>query len=313
MCVIVCKEKNMELPTKKVLQECFNTNQDGVGFSYVRDNKVIIEKGFFKFEKFYDRLMEVDRELDLYNKSLVIHFRWTTHGSTTSGNCHPFPITNNIDDIKATYFESDFSMVHNGIISNYGKNLLEDISDTQNFVIKYVFEMMKKDNRFLSKENNLNLLLKECENTKLAFLDVNDNITKVGNFTELNGIWFSNLNWQDVWEDYKYIPTYYYDDSYYSEEYYSEDMDIFFEEYTLTEFSEILDNINIIDDNALIIYEDYSTEEKTIEELEINKDTDGGYYAIHNDYLCMIDYFSLKFVCMGKVLDYFIDITSTIN
>lgn len=199
MCIIVSKEKYKEIPKKKILKNCFENNPDGAGFMYTYNGKVIVEKGFFTFEEFYKRLMEVNKIVNLKNKSLVMHFRIGTSGGYSEGVCHPFPISNKIGDIESIETICDLAMVHNGIIPNfvYGK-----FSDTQNFVKDFVYPLSKINRKFLKNKNALNLLYKQCGETKLCFLDKNDKITYVGNFITYKGIKYSNATYKN--NDYYY-------------------------------------------------------------------------------------------------------------
>lgn len=201
MCIIVSKEQNQNIPSKKILKNCFTSNPDGAGFMYTSNNKVIIEKGFFTFEEFYKRLKEVDKALNLYKKSLVMHFRIGTSGGYSEGACHPFPITDNISEIQKTQTTSKLGMVHNGIISNfvYGK-----LSDTQNFVKDFVYPLLKINCNFLNNKNAIDLLYKQSGATKLCFLDKYDNITYIGDFITDKGIKYSNTSYKE----YTYLPTY---------------------------------------------------------------------------------------------------------
>ena len=66
MCIIVSKEKGVKLPTKKILENCFNRNSDGAGFMYVKNNQVMIDKGYMTFEDFYKRLKELKKDYPLF-------------------------------------------------------------------------------------------------------------------------------------------------------------------------------------------------------------------------------------------------------
>ena len=59
MCIIVVKDKNKPLPKLEYLKNCFENNPDGMGFMYLKNNKVIIDKGYMtykSFEKRFDKL-----------------------------------------------------------------------------------------------------------------------------------------------------------------------------------------------------------------------------------------------------------------
>ena len=219
MCIIVSKEKNYKIPSKKILKNCFTSNPDGAGFMYTYNNKVIIEKGFLTFDEFYERLMEVDKILNLYKKSLVMHFRIGTSGGYTAGACHPFPITDNVKEISNINIACKLGMVHNGIISNY---VYGKLSDTQNFVKDFVYPLSKINCNFLNNKKAIELLHRQCAATKLCFLDKNDKITYVGDFITDKGIKYSNTTYKDYTYSYpnkkykfqNWLPDYDYDYSY---------------------------------------------------------------------------------------------------
>ena len=75
MCIIVSKKKGLELPTKEILRNCFNYNSDGAEIMFNDGKQVFIEKGFMDFNSFYSRLMEIDKEVNLVNSDLALHFR----------------------------------------------------------------------------------------------------------------------------------------------------------------------------------------------------------------------------------------------
>ena len=52
MCIIIAKEKYGRLPSEKELKNCFTNNSDGAGFMYVKNGKVVIDKGYMKYEAF---------------------------------------------------------------------------------------------------------------------------------------------------------------------------------------------------------------------------------------------------------------------
>ena len=56
MCIIVIKPQNVAFPSKEILKNCFTQNPDGAGFMYPANHKVMIEKGFNNFDKFYGAL-----------------------------------------------------------------------------------------------------------------------------------------------------------------------------------------------------------------------------------------------------------------
>lgn len=217
MCIIVAKNKGVELPTKKTLRQCFERNKDGAGIMYVKDNKVIIEKGLMTFQEFYQKLRSIKREFggDLTNKAIVMHFRIGTHGENDKETTHPFPISSNFNDLRATYFETDIGMVHNGIISAYNYDSV--LSDTQTFIRDYVsvFKDLKKN---FYKNSKVMEIIADKANTmsnKLCFLDNKENIYWYGNKFIDNGVIYSNETYKpytyNSYRNYNYNYNYDYD------------------------------------------------------------------------------------------------------
>lgn len=243
MCIIVSKEKGVKLPTKKILENCFNRNSDGAGFMYVKNNQVMIDKGYMTFEDFYKRLKELKKEFgnDLTDKALVMHFRIGTHGNNDKATTHPFPISSNEDELKKLKTTTNVGMAHNGIIPYYGYYTL--LSDTQAFIKDYVSIFRDLDKHFYKNERVMKLIEKTA-NSKLCFLDNQENIYYLGEFVENEGVKYSNETYKSYtysyypWyntdtttnttktdntdiskklNDYSYDDLYYYDDDYYLE------------------------------------------------------------------------------------------------
>jgi len=131
MCVIVYKERGKEIPNSEIIEKCFHKNPDGSGILLHRRGTKLLEihKGFMKLDDFKTALSELNVTKD---DDLVLHFRITTSGGTSPENCHPFPISSNVDDLKATRLNTRMAFVHNGILGKGDTEL--KISDTQLFI-----------------------------------------------------------------------------------------------------------------------------------------------------------------------------------
>lgn len=222
MCIIVAKEKKVKAPSIDTLKTCFYNNNDGAGFMYVVNNKVVIDKGYmtFKsFEKHYKKLLKKYHNFE--NKSLVIHFRIGTSGQNTQGNTHPFACTDNIIDMKKTYFLTDLGITHNGIISDYTikNNNIHDISDTMNFVKSFLAPLYKGYKEFY-KNSDIMEGIEKLIGSKLCLLDSKDNLYYIGDFvSDTNGVKYSNNTYKNNWwSDYNYNHGY----SYNSNDFYTE-------------------------------------------------------------------------------------------
>ena len=196
MCIIVAKEKGVNMPTKEILRNCFNNNSDGAGLMFVKDGKVSIRKGFMDFNDFYDYVQKLDKVHGLKNHAVVMHFRISTQGLVDGGNCHPFPITNNEEIIRKENVNTTLGMAHNGIISDFSdyKSKKGDLNDTQLFIKECVSVIYRYDKYFYKHKDVLNMLSK-IAGSKLCFLDTDENITLIGEFTKFNGVHYSNTSY----------------------------------------------------------------------------------------------------------------------
>lgn len=219
MCIIVAKNKGVVLPTKRTIKKCFEYNSDGAGLMYVDNGKVVIDKGYMSFGSFYKRIKELKTYFgsDLTDKALVFHFRIGTAGSNGIENCHPYPISDNVDDLHAVDIVTDLGIAHNGIISEYnpGENDKKlDMNDTQIFIRDYIngFRTVRQDfylNSYIQK-----LILKESKHNKFAIMDGKENIIILGDFQQDNGVYYSNGTYKTG--AYSYYNSHYdwYDDAY---------------------------------------------------------------------------------------------------
>lgn len=214
MCIIVVKDKNKPLPKKEYLKNCFENNPDGMGFMYLKHNKVIIDKGYMtykSFEKRYDKLCK--KFNNFKDLPLIMHFRIGTAGANSKENTHPYPISDDKRDLHKTYTKTDLGVVHNGIIYDYNpQKHQKDINDTQNFIMNYLYPLYKNWSTFYKNENILKGI-SSITDSKFAFLDRYGKIRLVGEFeTDEDGILYSNSNYKNNWYyDYRYM----YKDKYY--------------------------------------------------------------------------------------------------
>jgi hypothetical protein len=132
MCLIITgsaqKVRATLLNTKGLLLDIFKTNPDGIGIMYaIKDELKIIKKLPKSFEKarlFIERMPCDER-------SVAVHFRWTTHGDTNFENCHPY-----------TVVEGEVALMHNGVLST-GNNADRTKSDTWHFIKNYLHDSVK--------------------------------------------------------------------------------------------------------------------------------------------------------------------------
>lgn len=129
MCIIVHKEPGIKMPSIDIMKNCFTANKDGAGILVHRkgSNFAEIHKGFMTFDSFKDAVNDLQIKDD---DNCVLHFRISTAGGITRGNCHPFPISSRDEDLKSLNIHTTKALIHNGIIGSGEK----DLSDTQLFI-----------------------------------------------------------------------------------------------------------------------------------------------------------------------------------
>lgn len=212
MCIIVAVPANVQMPSDDVLKECFRSNPDGAGFMFADGKRVKIRKGFMKWEDFVAAL---DAEQPPKNSGLVMHFRIATHGKVQPSCCHPFPVSAERDDLKATSIDCRWGVAHNGIIS--GRNTNTEWSDSMDFIHSVIVPLARMNPSFIHSSDAIELLEGACD-SKLAIMDNAGDIALVGNFIEDDGVFYSNSsylpltsNWssyQAWWRDYNFGGTF---------------------------------------------------------------------------------------------------------
>jgi len=191
MCIVaICKERKM---TEKEFKNCFKSHSDGFGVAWNNGTVNKYRKGF----------MEVEEAWKYYNTYVktfphVAHFRTGTSGSEIPELTHPYLV----DDVASTdtTFEGKKPLIfQNGVTAQWKSTLLEvclqkgievpdgEWSDTR---------MLALAVRFLGK-NVLPLL---DTTSKFVHMSSEGYITvyNMGAFTEQDGIYFSNRDYEDV-------------------------------------------------------------------------------------------------------------------
>ena len=138
MCLLIANPLGAEI-SREHLDNAWQSNPHGGGFAYFKDGKLILDKGYFDFEEFYES----------YQKTLgfasILHVRWATSGLKNKDNCHPFVVSENEmeNDRKEIEKEPTLILAHNGVISAFSHKT-KDMSDTYSF-IKEILTPMSAD------------------------------------------------------------------------------------------------------------------------------------------------------------------------
>ena len=214
MCVIIIKEKNETLPRKEILENCFDRNSHGAGFMYVESGRVVIDKGYMDFDSFYSHYKELCVKFnDFNNKNLVIHMRIATSGGIERENTHPFPLTDDYEEMKELYFKTDVGIAHNGRIFDFEPSKEQEeqkISDTMLFIKTYLNSIYHDWNGCF--ENAAFIAgISSITSSRLAILDKNDTLRLVGDFKEFENNRYSNTSYEKAVDRKQ---SYYYNDYY---------------------------------------------------------------------------------------------------
>lgn len=191
MCVIVYKPKNIDLPSKDILYNCFINNKDGVGYTFTNKKNVIIKKGYQDFEEFYTELLKDYKRYSLKTHNLILHFRIGTSGGLSKEKTQPFKITNSIEELNKLYVKNKkTSLVHNGVFHNftYDKNN----SDTQNYIKDFLEPLFNSRIK-----NKVDLIKDTLSYSKLALLNYKDKVSLYGEFIEDKGVYYSNNSYNN--------------------------------------------------------------------------------------------------------------------
>ena len=192
MCIIAVKPKGVKITDQimNVLENCWIWNPDGAGLMTPSANGISISKGFMDWD-------DLEQYLEVYNEELsdsqvVFHFRWATHGLTNQENCHPFPITSDIDLLTSLEVDSKIGMVHNGIIDRCA-DVNSKISDTMKFC-KFISNL---PNNFTGNKSMIELITGYIGTDKMIFLNRNGDVKIVNENKGIwkDGNWYSNGNW----------------------------------------------------------------------------------------------------------------------
>ena len=235
MCIIIAKDKYGRLPSEEELKNSFEYNSDGAGFMYVKDKKVVIDKGYMTYDAFIKHYKKLLSDFnDFKGKSLVIHCRIGTSGKNIKENTHPFPITSDVRKLKAKHLsQEDVGIVHNGIIKGYGT--ATGLNDTQEFISKYIYPIYSHFKDFY-KNKDLMYGIEVITSSKWVILDSTDTLYYIGEFTDDKGLKFSNTTYKYSrmtykygdykYGEYKYSDYYYGDDDYWYDKAYKEQKEI---------------------------------------------------------------------------------------
>ncbi len=206
MCIIAIKPAGKKLPATGTIENMWYNNNDGAGLMYAAGGSVHIEKGFMTLKSFKAALKRLDRDIDVTNTPIVLHFRITTHGGRSAGNTHPFPVTEKLPLLQMSKSKAPLAVAHNGVIDI--KPSKKDISDTMEYITNQLAPLYQLKKDFYRRPAGKKLVYNFIK-SKMVFLDGIGKIETVGDFiTGKDGILYSNNSYKartiyydwDLWD-----------------------------------------------------------------------------------------------------------------
>ena len=198
MCVIAFAPEGVDLPSETMRAEMWDANPDGFGMMYVFKGRVYIEKGFMDYKTAENAIAGIEKKLKSKNLTpkdipFLLHYRITTHGGTTPGLTHPFPVTSHNDMLQALDLYTDVGVAHNGII--YSVTAKNSVSDTMQYIKDVMLPLYRSNPEFFMDENIQDLLTNTIDGSRLAILDRKGQHVLLGKWDTLEtapGVLFSN-------------------------------------------------------------------------------------------------------------------------
>lgn len=198
MCIAIYVPANKDINDDKI-RNAFANNKDGAGvMHYDRHGQVHYTKGFMDVES----LIKYWRHSTSSKFPRAIHCRIATSGKISKGCCHPFPITNNLDDmLKPSGIGMNGCLIHNGVFSRYTpkEGMASPYSDTMFFTQKVIFPVAD-----LLNNSGVEELLSDMTSKVLVFLP-NFEVHRYGKweYESEDGFYASNDTYSYDWNDWK--------------------------------------------------------------------------------------------------------------
>ena len=188
MCVICLSKKGCRQPNEDEIRNMWNSNPHGAGYMFARDGRVEIHKGFMELKDF---MRSVKSEEFTSDDVVVYHFRISTQAGVTPEMTHPFPLSEDLKDMKLLDCLCSVGIAHNGIIRLTSCNDPE-YSDTALFITEYL-PMLIRDTQDIT-DKRVKKTIKALIGSKMVLLNGEGETSVIGDFWTSNesGILYSN-------------------------------------------------------------------------------------------------------------------------
>lgn len=168
MCIIIVRPAGAQMPPKATLDRCAMLNPHGFGFA----TKDRIYKTL-SYEDFCKEIKTIGR-----HETAILHFRYATHGSIKTENCHPFRDN-----------ETGVVFAHNGVLSI---RPIDDMTDSETAFRTRIVPVIKEHGFGSTRFNNVNYDI--IGSSRFAYIDKEGNYRLFGTFVHHHGCWYSNRN-----------------------------------------------------------------------------------------------------------------------
>ena len=166
------------MPPKAILDRCARLNPHGFGFA--TKDRVFKTLDYNEFRRDVAKIDSLE--------TVILHFRYATHGSIKLENCHPFR------DEK-----TGVSFAHNGILDI---KPIDDMTDSETAfrtrIVPALRECGFQSSRFISENYQI------IGGSRFAYIDNRGEYRLYGTFTQYRGCWYSNRNFLPFSEQLKY-------------------------------------------------------------------------------------------------------------
>lgn len=174
MCVICASPKGTRQPSISEIKRMFCRNPHCAGYMVAREGRVEIHKGFMNLGDF---LAALKSEHFTAADSVVYHFRISTQAGVNPEMTHPFPLSNQREDMKALDVICGCGIAHNGVIRLTTDPAEKEYSDTAIFITDYLSQYILRPSD-LHRDELLNAIGRLIQ-SKMAILDASGYIAKL--------------------------------------------------------------------------------------------------------------------------------------
>ena len=188
MCVICISPAGVAQPSSFEIKRMFHRNPHGAGYMVARHGQVEIHKGFMTLDDYLTAL-RAERFTD--DDTVVYHFRISTQAGVNPTMTQPFPLSSQLEAMKALDLTCACGVAHNGIIPLTSDPDEHVYSDTALFIAYYLSRYVRKPSD-LKRTQLLNLIGAMIQ-SKMVILDGSGLYATIGRFYTDEGLLYSNL------------------------------------------------------------------------------------------------------------------------